>query len=736
MNKLFKKLLAPRQLEYLSIDENFIIIDFSIGVQRFAEANTRIQNSIDARSTFPELIGLESVIRSLLLQDFPHFEIKSIRRQDNYFDILFFSDPDHPSIFLLFEDVTERMKLEQELAQRTNETLLLMEALTRTKNYLEQAIDRLADVILVTTSSGIIKIANQIAKKILGEDVIGKDIKLLTNSAIKFDSTQSEIVFRQPENRNIIISFSCSEIPIIRGQYEYIFCGRDITMAKQMTQELEQAKQEAIAHSKSKSIFLANMSHEIRTPMNSVLGMAELLLDTNPTPEQQELIEGIQTGGETLLSLINNVLDISKLESGQASLDFSSFELRPNIEEIMAMLAPQAHLKGLEINAWIDSRLGMKILGDRQRFKQIIINLVNNAIKFTDKGEVNFRLELSKQTRGAIEVYGTVADTGIGIPVQQQDKLFQPFFQVDINSGGTGLGLSICHQLASLMGGEIGLLQSSATGTTFWFKLSFSVLESAPESQSIKHQFIIISPFQTTIDAAKELGLSLGINFVGILSIDQLPPDRIDGILIDSSLGNISIEEIKAKNPSNLILLLPAHQIDRGKQALQQGFDYFLTKPLRSQRLNQLIAKLKQETKTDLVKPTRSDLPTNNLRILLAEDNPANQLVARKLLEKLGYKIDIVNNGEEALAVWFNYDLILMDCQMPILDGYNATKAIRAQQKPDQKILIVAMTANAMESDRQYCLECGMNEYITKPISMEALRNLLQWAWHRIGKSN
>ncbi len=736
MNALFKKLLAPRQLEYLNINENFIIIDFSIGAQRFAEANTRVQNGIDARSTFPELVGLESVIRSLLLQDFPHFEIKSIRRQDNYFDLLFFSDPEQPSILLLFEDVTEKIKLEQELVQRTNETLLLMEALTRTKNYLEQAIDRLADVILVTTSSGTIKIANQIAKKIFGEDVIGKDIKLLTNSEIKFDGTQSEIIFRQPENKDIIISFSCSEIPIDRDHHEYIFCGRDMTMAKQMTQELEKAKQEAIAHSKAKSVFLANMSHEIRTPMNSVLGMAELLLDTNPTPEQQELVEGIQTGGETLLSLINNVLDISKLESGQATLDFSSFELRLTIEEIMAMLAPQAHLKGLEINGWIDSRLGMKILGDRQRFRQIIINLVNNAIKFTEKGEVNFRLELSKQTRGAIEVYGTVTDTGIGIPIQQQDQLFQPFFQVDINSGGTGLGLSICQQLASLMGGQIGLLRSSSAGTTFWFKLSFSVLESAPEFPSIKHQFIIVSPFQTTIEAAKELGISLGINFIGILSIDQLPPDRVDGVLIDSSLGNISIEEIKAKNLSSLILLLPAHQIDRGKEALKQGFDYFLTKPLRSQRLSQLITKVKQGNKTDPAKSTRSDLPTHNLRILLAEDNPANQLVAKKILQRLGYNIDIVNNGEEALAVWFNYDLILMDCQMPVLDGYSATKAIRAQQKPDQKILIVAMTANAMESDRQYCLECGMDEYITKPISIEGLRNLLQWAWHRIGKSN
>lgn len=736
MNTLFKKLLAPRQLEYLNINETFNIIDYSIGVQRFAEANTRVQNGIDARSTFPELIGLESIIRSLLLQDFPHFEIKSIKRQDNYFDLLFFCDPDNPSVFLLFEDVTEKMKLEQELVQRTNETLLLMEALTKAKNYLERAIDQLADVILITTATGIIKIANQAAKKIFGQDILGKEIQHLTNSIINFDGRESEIVFKQPEARDLIISFSCSQIPIDRDNYEYIFCGRDITQAKQINRELEQAKQEAITHSRAKSIFLANMSHEIRTPMNAVLGMAELLLDTNPTTEQQELIEGIQTGGETLLSLINDVLDISKLESGEVNLDFSGFELRSTLEEIMGMLAPQAHLKGLEINSWIDRRLGMKILGDRPRLKQIIINLVNNAIKFTERGEVLLRLELSKQTKDVVEIYGTVTDSGIGIPSQQQAKLFQPFFQVDINSGGTGLGLSICHQLVSLMGGQIGLLRSSPSGTTFGFNLSFTILESVPEIPPIQHQFIIVSSCQNTIDAAQELGLSMCINFRGVLSIDQLPPDRIDGILIDSNLGNISANLIKTINPSNLILLLPAHQIDRGKEALQQGFDYFLTKPLRSQRLSQVIAKIKQETVSNEIKSTRSDIAPHNLRILLAEDNPANQLVARKLLERLGYKIDIANNGEEALKVWSNYDLILMDCQMPILDGYSATKAIRAQQSSGQKVLIVAMTANAMESDRQYCLECGMDEYITKPISLEGLRDLLQWAWHRMGKSN
>jgi CheY-like chemotaxis protein len=330
-----------------------------------------------------------------------------------------------------------------------------------------------------------------------------------------------------------------------------------------------------------------------------------------------------------------------------------------------------------------------------------------------------------------VEIYGEVIDTGIGIPYHLQDNLFKPFFQVDTNFGGTGLGLSICHQLASLMGGQISLNRSSSAGTVFSFTLPFTIKEPSPPIPPIGYQFLLVSPCQNTIECAQELGLSLGINFTGVLSMDALPNDRFDGIFIDSSLGDILSAQVKSLNASHKVLLLPAHQIDRGKEAINQGFDYFFTKPLRSQRLVQFLSKI-QPKSTDRVVKNMSSSPAKKIRILLAEDNPANQLVARKLLEKIGYTIDIVSNGEEALKVWSNYDLILMDCQMPVMDGYTATKAIRAQQTPNQKVLIVAMTANAMESDRQYCLECGMDEYITKPISLERLRELFQWVWRKI----
>ncbi|MCA1903361.1 MAG: response regulator [Cyanobacteria bacterium KgW148] len=729
MNALFKKLLSPRQLEYLSINGNFTVTDFSTGVQRFAEANTRIALNIDARSFLPELVGLESVIHSLLLQDFPYFDIKAIARQNIYFDLMLFSDPEDETIVILFEDVTERMQLEQKLLQRTNETLLLMEALSESKRYLEQIIDRVADIILVTTEGGTIKLANQAAKRILGADIFGKNIQNITNHQVTLSPEGSEVTLEN-EGREITIGFSCGLIPINQNHHELVFCGKDITASKQLSETLKQAEQEAIAHSQAKSLFLANMTHEIRTPMNSVLGMAELLLDTNPTPEQEELIEAIQVGGETLLSLINDILDISKLEAGKTSLEFLPFEVRPTIEEIVAILAPQAHRKGLEINNWIDHRLGMKLAGDRQRLKQVVINLLSNAIKFTSTGEVTIRVELRSQINSIAKIYVTVSDTGVGIPIEFQDKLFHSFSQADNTHGGTGLGLAICKQLVNLMGGEIGLLQSSPQGTTFWFEIPFSVLEPAPAIKPLNYHLVLISSCKNTIESAQELGLSLGVNIIGISSVEKLNSDRVQGILIDSSLGEISVSNIKEVNQSPLILLVPAHRIDWGKKSLDCGFDYFLTKPLRSARLSQILDRIDYKSLPLSAEP--KTIINRSLKILLAEDNPTNQLVAKKLLQKLGYSADIVGNGAEAVEKFSDYDVILMDCQMPVLDGYEATKAIRAQQPKDRKIIIIAMTANAFESDRERCLAAGMDEYLSKPISAERLGAILKWATEQI----
>ncbi|MFN3360626.1 MAG: response regulator [Pseudanabaenaceae cyanobacterium] len=721
MNILFKKLLAPRQLEYLSVDGNFQIKDFSSGLQRFAEPNIRVMCNLDARQAFPELVGLESVLNSLLLQDFPYFEMKGIRREEIYFDILFLCNTEDKTIVLVFEDVTEKMKLEQELIQRTNETLLLMEAISNTNRYLEQVIDGIADIIIVTTEAGIVKLANRAAKEIWGQAVVGQNIFHLTAGGLEIDRGSAEVIINER-----IIAFSCARIAITTNSYDLIWCGRDITKIKEMTVALEKAMQEAIKNAQAKTVFLANMSHEIRTPMSSVLGMAELLLDTNPTPEQEELIEGIQTSGEILLSLINDILDFSKLEAGESKLETVPLELRFTVEEVIAMLAPSAHRKGLEINAWIDHRLEMKLAGDPKKFKQILINLVSNAIKFTEKGEVNVRLELQSQTTDTVIVCTTVSDTGIGIPEEFHDRLFQPFSKLDVNYSGTGLGLSISRRLTHLLGGELSLLQSSERGTTFSLKLPFTIQELMP-LPPLEYQCILLTPVVNTAQAVIELGLVCGIKFTAISTLEELTRDKVDAIFLDSLLIDITANDIKQANPSPLVLLIPSHQLDRGKSYLDQGFDYFMTKPLRVVRLKQLWQKItKQATKFPLtVSPMSRGAQT--LKILLAEDNPANQLVARKLLEKLGYKIDVVNNGAEAVAKYANYDLIFMDCHMPVLDGYNATKQIR-QQETDRKVIIVAMTANAYEEDRQYCLACGMDEYITKPISTEQLRHVLQWA--------
>ncbi|MCS6960451.1 MAG: response regulator [Pseudanabaenaceae cyanobacterium SKYGB_i_bin29] len=726
MNILFKKLLAPRQLEYLSIDRSFRIKEFSSGLQRFAEPTTRLAFNIDARHSFPELVGLESVLISLLLQDFPHFEMKGIRREEIFFDVLFISDPDNETILLVFEDVTERMKLEQELVQRANETLLLMEAVSNSKKYLEQVIDGIADIILVTTEAGIVKLSNKAAREIWGNNIVGQSISNLTKGQIQVAGDNSEVTIN-----NTVIAFSRARIPISNNSYELIFCGRNITEVREMTAALEKARAEAIRSSQAKSVFLANMTHEIRTPMNSVLGMAELLLDTNLTPEQEELIEGIQISGEILLALINDILDFSKLEAGEVKLDLVNFELRPTVEEVIAMLAPSAHRKGLEINAWIDHRLEMQLRGDTRKFKQILINLVNNAIKFTERGEINLRVELQEQTPELVTINTKVSDTGIGIPVEFRDRLFQPFFQRDVNYSGTGLGLSISHRLARLLGGNLSLLESSEQGTTFCLQVPFTIAE-VIALPPVDYHCILLTPLTNTVQAVVELGLVCGVRFKVIASLSELTSDPVDAIFIDSLLTDVTAASVKQVNSAPLVLLVSAHQIDQGKNYLQQGFDYFITKPLRGARLKQLLQKItKQATKSVPTIQTASPTP-QTLKILLAEDNPANQLVARKLLEKLGYKIDVVSSGVEAVAMWSNYDLIFMDCQMPGLDGYNATRQIR-QQETKRKTIIVAMTANANEEDRQYCLECGMDEYLTKPISTEQLRSILQWAEQQLG---